>query len=213
MFSSQIEKDETVDNFVSKPAQNDRPAPHRPAPPTPQPIRAHPDSNQPIINETNEEQPIIIQEPTIAENKTIEDAVDLLNLNSGPSANVSTPSKVLSSNFDLLGGLDTSGDSSYGEFSSGATPDLLGQPVNNTFANISRNSSQNDFKTNPNNDLLFDPFGDENKNDGLIGGWDGTGANKANVTPPEGQSSKPSSLFSDLGKLPLPFCAIILTKF
>lgn len=131
------------------------------------------------------------------DNKPIEEAVDLLNLNTMPSGNVSTPSKTASSNFDLLGGLDTNADNSFGEFSSGAAaPDLLGQP------NISRNSSANDVKVGSSSgDLLFDPFGNaQGKNEGFATGWD-IGGNKASVTPPESQNSKPSSLFSDLGKL------------
>lgn len=64
------------------------------------------------------------------EDKPIEEAVDLLNLNSTPPANVSTPSKTHSSNFDLLGGLaDTSSDNSFGEFTSTPLVDtnLLGK--------------------------------------------------------------------------------------
>lgn len=223
MFSSQIEKDETIDNFVSKPAtpthQNktvpDRPMPPRPAPPSPQPIRAQVENNPPITVHSDEEQPIM-QPLNKSEERTIEESVDLLNLNSMPSANVSTPSKTASSsNFDLLGGLDGGTDNSFGEFTSGVSPNLLGEPGGDSFGNISRNTSQNDFtKSNISNDLLFDPFGNaDNKNGGLAGNWDNAGASKVNVTPPENQNTKPNSLFSDLGKFAFISFRLILVFF
>lgn len=175
MFSSQIEKDETVDNFVSKPTTPSRTVPERPerpAPPSPQPVR--------------------VEKPPTPEPdaKQLEEAVDLLNLNSTPPTHVSTPSKTHSTNFDLLGGLgDTSSDNSFGEFTSGTASNLLGDSMNNgSFSNnISRNSSQTDFKSQQ-NDFMFDPFGNPEKSSEF--GWDVSGKSEA---------QKPNSLFSDIG--------------
>lgn len=98
VFSTQIEKDETIDNFKSKPSKKPvqrPPRPVRPAPPTL--------ISDPVADASEEEvDELLVVEQEV---KIVEEAVDLLNLNSGPSVMESTVRPSPSSNFDLLSGL------------------------------------------------------------------------------------------------------------
>lgn len=90
LFASQLEYEENVDNFISKPSGPAKVAPHRPpprppAPPSPQPTRAN---NTPPI-ETQDGPPSI---PT---------DVDLLNISASQQPKAKEPEQT---SFDLLGG-------------------------------------------------------------------------------------------------------------
>ncbi|XP_053682884.1 cyclin-G-associated kinase [Sabethes cyaneus] len=93
LFASQLEYEENVDNFISKPSSNPTSAPHRPpprpAPPSPQPSRA---SQAP--QNTTEHPPA-----------SVSSDADFLNL-SNPSQEQPEPSdhEEQSANYDLLGG-------------------------------------------------------------------------------------------------------------
>lgn len=95
MFSSPIEKEETIDNFQSKPSRKQVQRPPRPQAP-----RLPPKSTSPI--------PMLVTEAVadVAEagNEALEEAVDLLNLNSGPQVAPEAVRPSPSSNFDLLSG-------------------------------------------------------------------------------------------------------------
>ncbi|GLV44488.1 auxilin [Carabus blaptoides fortunei] len=190
VFSSQIEKDETVDNFVSKPAIPARnhvlKVPERPQRPTP-PSPKLPHVTEPAVIELEPEEP----------RQKLEEAVDLLNLNSGPSAMQHTPSKTSNSNVDLLGGLADTSTDSFGDFASCPISDSSFGGFSST-SNTSGTTAQNP-------DLLFDPFG-------TSGGWDNVGMKPnvmgagAGVSPAMHKStdsvqSKPADLFADLGNL------------
>lgn len=96
LFASQLEYEENVDNFISKPSGGStKPAPHRPpparppAPPSPQPARATP--------------PIEIQDVPAA--GSIPTDVDLLNISASQQKKVEeAPPPAEQTTFDLLGG-------------------------------------------------------------------------------------------------------------
>ncbi|KAF5274004.1 hypothetical protein FQA39_LY01119 [Lamprigera yunnana] len=151
-FSSQLEKDEVVDNFVSKPSPvvldvippERPPRPPRPlASPQPEHIKTSAKDSS-----DSESENIIVDKKV----QQIEESIDLLNLNS--ASTVQQPNhKTPNSNFDLLSGLDDSSNS-FGEFvsSNPAVPPSMKV-----------------------NDNLFDPFGmtdvkgDDKSN--LLGNW------------------------------------------
>ncbi|KAF5290014.1 hypothetical protein FQR65_LT11680 [Abscondita terminalis] len=149
-FSSQLEKDEIVDNFVSKHSPTTSsvkiperpPKPHRPLPPSPQP--PHVMFNAKDSSDSESENVVEVER----EVQHLEETVDLLNLNSASNTNQMSQ-KSSSSNFDLLSGLDDSSNS-FGDF-------------------VSSNPKPNDN--------LFDPFGinlnSNNKND-LLENWSNT---------------------------------------
>ncbi|KAK5644950.1 hypothetical protein RI129_006250 [Pyrocoelia pectoralis] len=153
VFSSQLEKDEIIDNFVSKPQPRltevkppERPPrPHRPTPPPPELVHL----------QLNDAEPSPKTEVTSMEKEAqeIDEAVDLLNLNS-LSSTINQTIHTESSNFYLLSGFDDS-STTFGDF-------------------VSSNDTNSDL--NLKNDNLFDPFGitnvADNKND-LLGGWSG----------------------------------------
>lgn len=152
VFSSQLEKDEIIDNFASKPQPRlmevkppERPPrPQRPVPPPPDLV--HLQLNDP---DTPTKQGVTNTETEAQE----DEAVDLLNLNS-LSSTMKQTIKTESSNFFLLSGFDDS-NSSFGDFVS---------------------SDDKDPSLNLKNDNLFDPFGttelSDNKSD-LLGSWGG----------------------------------------
>ncbi|XP_066260785.1 cyclin-G-associated kinase [Euwallacea similis] len=184
MFSSQIEKDETVENFKSKPSKKpvQRPPklPVRPAPPLL--------VSDPIVDDTSEEETehiMIEQEVTV-----IEEAVDLLNLNSGSATMENTVRPSPSTNFDLLSGLGEEGRS-FPEFKNVVHP-----PTQATSKDI------------------FDPFasiGAGGDNSNLLGDWSSFGASRPavnNQTKPTTQSAQQTStreekkdFFADFGNI------------
>ncbi|KAK4875159.1 hypothetical protein RN001_011581 [Aquatica leii] len=155
VFSSQLEKDEVIDNFVSKhsPTLSDvkvperPPRPHKPLPPSPQPPHVK------LIVKDSSDSESENALPTDSENEVqyLEETVDLLNLNSASNTNQMSQ-KSSSSNFDLLSGFDD-GSNSFGDFVS------------------SNPAAQSNPKP---SDSLFDPFGinvgSSNKTD-LLGNW------------------------------------------
>lgn len=98
MFTSQLEKDETVDNFVSKPTKKKPPPPPvRPAPPPSSPRPAHILIDSKDSSDSDTEQ-LVNDDKNIEQ---IEEAVDLLNLNSLPQQ-IPVKQTSSSSNIDLL---------------------------------------------------------------------------------------------------------------
>lgn len=115
-----------------------------------------------------------------------EEAIDLLNLNTGASTTTASY-KSPSSNFDLLSGLNDNASSSFGDFVSSGTAPVI-NPKTTT-------------------DDLFDPFGTANANadnkNTLLGDWANVNvAPNINVTNPlPEQQQKPKDLFADLADL------------
>lgn len=103
MFTSQIEKDETIDNFKSKPSRKPVQRPPRPS----KPVRPTPPSVSPIPVVNTDKDVSDEESSPIVEKKieVVEEAVDLLNLNSGSSVTHNNMRPSPSSNFDLLSGL------------------------------------------------------------------------------------------------------------
>lgn len=131
LFSSQLEYEENVDNFITKGSSSNsnqpppRPVPPRPAPPTrndspslPQFYRDH-DETKNIINTNTTEVKATTEPPT--------NAFDFLNLDNETS-NASIPEqpkqipKVKEPSFDLLGGFDTNFSDPF--------PDIIGSALN-----------------------------------------------------------------------------------
>ncbi|XP_019762219.1 cyclin-G-associated kinase isoform X1 [Dendroctonus ponderosae] len=144
MFSSPIEKDETIDNFKSKPSR--KPVQR---PPRPQAPRLPTHSTSPI--------PMVVTDTSEGEEdevEVLEEAVDLLNLNSGPQVVRDAVRPSPSSNFDLLSDLGNE---------SGTT---------NTFSFPTTTPTVNPNQTKSND--MFDPFGSlgaGGDSTSLLGGW------------------------------------------
>ncbi|KAL3268396.1 hypothetical protein HHI36_007512 [Cryptolaemus montrouzieri] len=191
MFSTQLEKNEAIDNFVSQSAPKkpnvppDRPlppqrcAPPRPAPPSPQPqhiIRSSYRDSSDSEGET--------QYPK-SDGNLIEETVDLLNLSSTPPTSAVGPSRTQTNpSFDLLADLSSSTDNSFGSFTSCSKPQ--------------ETSSRSDKNANV-ADNLFDPFGttsDEN----LLGGWSDFPKNPT-TTPVNVGENESKDLFAGLENL------------
>lgn len=193
MFTSQIEKDETIDNFKSKPTRKPVQRPPRPD----KPMRPEPPKPPAVAEEQTV--PIIETEEAVEPEVTIiEEAVDLLNLNTGPSVpqNIVKPSP--SSNFDLLVGLgnDTNADN-FTAFKSGST--------DTTNSNVKPSGAKD----------IFDPFGSlggSENNANLLGGWgnfsDTPGSASNNnqqpskaAAPKENPEEQKKDFFADFGNL------------
>nr|CAH7718848.1 unnamed protein product [Callosobruchus chinensis] len=157
VFSTQLEKDETIDNFASKKPNQEPPQmkpperPNRPSRPAPPVIAQleHQDSDSGSENEMPTGAPV-------SSYRTIEESVDLLNLNTQPSeANLgekdAKPSP--STNFDLLSGL---GDFSAPNCNSDAKPTA---------------ATANAFDP-------FGPLGGSGDGGSLLGGWTDSAAPK-----------------------------------
>ncbi|KAI4460462.1 auxilin/cyclin g-associated kinase-related [Holotrichia oblita] len=218
VFSSQIEKDETVDNFgklksdsigrnlvwndvfvivSSSPIKPHRPPPPKPVekpkrPPIPTPIPAA-NLEQASHDIINIESNIEIEESININVNLIEETVDLLNLNLSATSeqdNAATPKRSPSTNFDLLS-----------DFSTPIAPvaDLNGSTQSHNL--FDANSSTNNTNTTANSDDLFDPFGSAK----LGGGWDALNLN-ANQSAPTVTTKtevppQNDNLFAGLGNL------------
>ncbi|KAG5898794.1 hypothetical protein JTB14_011004 [Gonioctena quinquepunctata] len=172
VFISQLERDETVDNFVSrppkKPDNHQQKVPERPARPAPPPHLV----NEAKSSESGSDTEQILQEKL---NEPLEEAVDLLNLNSVPTND--EPSNISpSTNFDLLSELggDTNSDD-FGAF-----------------------SSATDHQSTERSKDTFDLFGSLGGGDGnnLLGGW-----NNLNSTPLQNNSREQVDPFASFGSL------------
>ncbi|CAH1155898.1 unnamed protein product [Phaedon cochleariae] len=182
VFTSQLEKEETVDNFVSQSVRKPvipqkRPErPSRPAPPAHLlPESAESDSG----SETEQQQPQYSDAPPSA---PLVEAVDLLNLNSMPPLEQPAPKSSPGSNFDLLSGL------AGGTGSDGFDVSANRQP--------------------PNKPTVFvDPFGSLGGGDGnnVLGGWSdfssGSKLNGSGAAPNNPQEQKTNDPFADLANL------------
>ncbi|KAF7282230.1 hypothetical protein GWI33_003030 [Rhynchophorus ferrugineus] len=172
LFTSQIEKDETIDNFKSKPSKKPVQRPPRPEMPKvgqSPPIRSPAHVKEAESNTQSSLQPNVDEGDVKTEIKIVEEAVDLLNLNTASTVdhNVMKPSP--SSNFDLLSGL---GDGQLNEFSAFASA----QPNNN---NIPNSTASN----------MFDPFGSlggSGDNTNLLGKW----SSVPNATTPSANNNR-----------------------
>ncbi|CAH1966775.1 unnamed protein product [Acanthoscelides obtectus] len=179
VFSTQLEKDETIDNFAStKPVQNppepipvERPRrPSRPAPPVIAQLE-HEDSDSGSENEMPTAAPV-------ASSRTLEESVDLLNLNSmppGTNQGTSDGKPSPSTNFDLLSGL--------GDFRAPnppAGPKPAAAPMANTFD-------------------PFGPLGGSEDGASLLGGWAAPKQAQQEQQPQKAQQS--TDPFADLGSL------------
>ncbi|CAG9115604.1 unnamed protein product [Plutella xylostella] len=150
LFSTALEKDETIDNFVTADyPQKEKEKPSRPAPPSPQPPRRPPPPKTDIT------QPNTIPTETTA---------DFLNLNTSNSAAQQKPKeeKKLKSgdSFDFFGLMEKSTDEAFGDFLSGQklvdNPEpFSSQPM---FSDLPPPATESGEKksTDP---LGFDPFG------------------------------------------------------
>ncbi|XP_074031874.1 LOW QUALITY PROTEIN: cyclin-G-associated kinase [Leptinotarsa decemlineata] len=178
MFTSQLEKDETVDNFVSRPSKNlpsqqqkppERPSrPSRPAPPVHLAMEAKESDSG---SDTEQILPDVIEPP--------KEAFDLLNLNSLPPTEREVPKVSPGSNFDLLSGLgaDSNGDD-FDAFSFAPPQQQKPQPQD-----------------------MFDPFGSLGGGDGnnVLGGWSNFSAAPAQNNAQE--QKKPEDPFAGFGNL------------
>ncbi|XP_045473682.1 cyclin-G-associated kinase [Harmonia axyridis] len=164
MFSTKLEKDEAIDNFVSKPAKlSERPperpprvsAPQRPAPPSPRPKHVINDYSYKDSSDSDCES----NQPLQREERSIEESVDLLNLNFTPPKPARPPQRPPTSSFDLLADLSgsTNSDNSFGDFSS--------CPIPKEPPTVASGGGQAKV------DNLFDPFGTQADNGNLLGGW------------------------------------------
>lgn len=168
MFTTQLEKDETVDNFVSKPAK--KKPPNRPIPP-PSPRVTH------VVAETKADSSDSDTEQFINDEKCeqLEEAVDLLNLNSMPQQRNVAAKQSPSSNVDLLSGLVDENSTNSENM--------------NAFSNAETKRED-----------VFDPFGNSNGesdgNAGFMGGW---GDFTAAPPKPEPEVNKTDDFFSNLG--------------
>lgn len=160
LFTSQIEKDETIDNFKSKPSRKPVQRPPRPERPIAEPGFASSPSHPEVKDVPQKENlkydiDIIETESNI---KIIEEEVDLLNLNTKPSTTENVIKHSASSNFDLLSGLD---DSRLNDFS--------------TFNTNQSNNNNKPTKSSTKSDT-FDPFGSlgaAQDSTNLLGNWNG----------------------------------------
>ncbi|KAJ8945124.1 hypothetical protein NQ318_001589 [Aromia moschata] len=185
MFTSQIEKDEVIDNFVSKPGRKQenvqKKPPERPSRPVPPPAFVIPENRDSGSSSENEQSAPFQQQqhPT----KVLEEAVDLLNLNSVHTITNVPPNRSPSSNFDLLSDLNDMRNDTFGDFNSVPTSD---------------NSKPTD---------VFDLFGSLSGGDttnNLLGGWSNLNtAPVVNVAAPNGPEPKEeiSDPFADLANL------------
>jgi cyclin G-associated kinase len=135
LFSSQLEFEENVDNFITKPVKNSESAkrpPPRPAPPKNSIIE-----NIELVDSASsaDEEPVYVpSDPPVAE-------FDFLRLNSvdEPKAPQAPPVKVKEPSFDLLGGFDSNFQDPY--------PDLIGSALNKpTETNIHASKSSGDLE-------------------------------------------------------------------
>ncbi|KRT85412.1 Chaperone, partial [Oryctes borbonicus] len=199
-----IEKDETVDNFVSKtPSRPQRPPPpppksiekpkRPPAPPVSPVAPEFSSSPQTVQNIVNIEPNIEVEESDDVGVNLLEETVDFLNLNANAAhddqTNI-TPKKSPSTNFDLLTDLSTSVDPLADVNVSSQSQNLFNTSSNGSNTNATLNS-----------DDLFDPFG-SNK---MGSGWDALNLNTNNsfpsVTPKVEIPHQNHDLFSGLGNL------------
>lgn len=185
LFSSQLEFEENVDNFITKPIKNSenikKGPPPRPAPPK-NPIVENIES---IVDSASsaDEEPINI--PSSSEPPTTE--FDFLRLHSvdepkAPPQNIPPP-KVKEPSFDLLGGFDTNFQDPYPDLigsalnkptetnihaskSSGDLEDIFGSISNNSVPTMAPNKSSNNLnfmsanQEPPVTKTTFDPFAD-----------------------------------------------------
>ncbi|KAH9632192.1 hypothetical protein HF086_015224 [Spodoptera exigua] len=158
LFSTTLERDETIDNFVTAdypprdPEPPTRPSrPSRPAPPSPvPPQRPPPPSGQPQVD------------PIPSDN-----TIDFLNLNSGaPPPQETKPEKKLKSDdsFDFFGMMEKQTDDGFGDFLSGNKGEAAQQfPTESIFGDLPAPpvTEQSEVKGNVNSSdpLNFDPFG------------------------------------------------------
>ncbi|XP_044754346.1 cyclin-G-associated kinase isoform X2 [Coccinella septempunctata] len=191
MFSTKLEKDEAIDNFVSKPSKTNETVPERPPRPTP-PQRPAPPSPRPqhIINDysykDSSDSDGEATQPLHRDGRSIEETVDLLNLNATPPKPAGQPTRQPpSSGFDLLADLSgsTNSDNSFGDFSSCPLPK---EPASVNPAGIQSNV-----------DNLFDPFGAPAGNGGLLGGWN----NFPQVPVNNKVDMEPTNFFTGLGNI------------
>ncbi|RZC42947.1 cyclin-G-associated kinase [Asbolus verrucosus] len=180
MFSSKIERDETVENFASKPrkiqASPKKPPerPSRPAPPSPRP--PHVNLEQKDSSDSDAEPTIILT----SKPEPLVEAVDLLNLNTTPNPVITNMKQSPSSNFDLLSGFADTSNDNFGSFTSSSATTLP--------TNTNTQSSTN----------LFDPFGAADTQNNLMSNWGNFNSAPAAT---ESQSQKPTDFFADLGNL------------
>ncbi|CAG9856413.1 unnamed protein product [Phyllotreta striolata] len=186
MFTSQIEKDEVIDNFVSTPVrkaeEKQKMPPERPSKPPEKPNRLA--SPATILQDADDsasdtEQPAPQPPPPAVATDTLIESVDLLNLNSAqPSVDDANAKKSPSSNFDLLSQLD------------------------DDTGNFTNFNNAPDTKT----DDMFDPFGGGDNN--LLGGWNDFNSSTQAQAQAQAQtaarndandSSRPADPFAEFG--------------
>lgn len=140
LFASQLEYEENVDNFISKPSSNSSPTKHIP-PPRPAPPVVH--HHEPLICQSDyKDDPdtptlVSVEKTTKSEAPTAE--FDFLNLGGEkpPPAEVKAEppkiAKVKEPSFDLLGGFDSNFSDPF--------PDLVGSAMNKPTVPVQTNSS------------------------------------------------------------------------
>lgn len=159
LFSTNLERDETIDNFVTadypaKELERERPRPSRPAPPSPAPPQRPPPPQATTLITQNE--PV-----------HIDNTADFLNLNSATAlAQEPRNEKKLDNqdSFDFFGMMEKqTADDSFGDFLSGQVKDNPQPFVSESiFDDLSaRPTDSNDAPRNVNSSdpLNFDPFG------------------------------------------------------
>ncbi|KAL0892397.1 hypothetical protein ABMA27_015518 [Loxostege sticticalis] len=143
LFSTDLEKYETIDNFVTAesapPKQADKAPPSRPAPPTPQPPQRPPPPSQPA------------------------DTADFLNLNQGGGAPAQPEKKekvASHDSFDFFGMMEKKVDE-FGDFLGGkGGGDSAQQPAESIFGDLpAPPTDTTERNVNSSDPLNFDPFG------------------------------------------------------
>lgn len=149
LFSTNLERDETIDNFVTTEYPKEREKPSRPAPPSPQPPQRPP---PPKATETKSE---------------TQSTADLLLLNSNAESNaqeeVKKDKKLKNEDsFDFFGMMEKDVSSKdFGDFlTAGSTNDSNETYSSQTiFGDLPPPSTENAPKGNPVDSMNFDPFG------------------------------------------------------
>lgn len=134
LFSSVLEFEENVDNFITKPgssSENVKKPPPRPAPPAKNPIILDDVVDIATSNESGDP-PVLIEPPTTE--------FDFLRLHSTEEPKISSnipPPKIKEPSFDLLGGFETSFRDPY--------PDLIGSALNKPVETLHSSKSAGDL--------------------------------------------------------------------
>ncbi|XP_068630844.1 cyclin-G-associated kinase isoform X2 [Battus philenor] len=150
LFSTTLERDETIDNFVTAdypPKEAEKKPPARPAPPSPQPPRPAPPKPQP---------PQLNQKP-----QQTDKTADFLNLANTEQKASKTDKLKSDDSFDFFGMMEKQADDTFGDFLSGKGTENAQYSAQSIFGDLPAPSEPPTTGANVNSSdpLNFDPFG------------------------------------------------------